>query len=99
MKKLVVTEQVKPDLRTIHAYIAQDNAHNARVFVADLAAKIEWIAQVDFTGSPRDHIREGLRGFPYRNRCIYYRSYHDRIVIVRVVHGSQDIAQQEFDKG
>ncbi len=46
MKELVVTKQAKLDLRTIHAYIAQDNAHNARVFVADLAAKIEWIAQV-----------------------------------------------------
>ena len=50
-----------------------------------------------FTGLPRDHIREGLRGFPYRNRCIYYRSYDDRIVIVRVIHGAQDIEKQEFE--
>lgn len=65
-------------------------------FVADIHAKIEWIAEVDFTGSPRDHISEGLRGFPYRKRCIYYRSYNDRIVIVRVLHGAQDVTHQEF---
>ncbi|MCB2402013.1 type II toxin-antitoxin system RelE/ParE family toxin [Rhizobium ruizarguesonis] len=52
--------------------------------MADLTAKIAWIAEVDFTGSPRDHIAEGLRGLPYGNRCIYYRSYHDRIVVLRV---------------
>ena len=52
---------------------------------------------MDFTGSPRDHIAEGLRGLPYRNRCIYYRSYHDRIVILRVKHGAEDIKSQDFD--
>ena len=96
MKKLIVTTQAKRDLRNIHDYIAQDNPHNARVFIAVLSAKIEWIAEVDFTGSPRDHIREGLRGFPYRNRCIYYRSYDDHIAIIRVIHGSQDIDKQEL---
>ncbi|MCW2306128.1 plasmid stabilization system protein ParE [Rhodobium gokarnense] len=69
----------------------------ATAFVADIHAKIEWIAKVDFTGSPRDHISEGLRAFPYRKRCIYYRSYPDRIVIVRVLHGARDVTLQEFD--
>lgn len=64
--------------------------------MADLTAKITWIAEVDFTGSPRDYIAEGLRGFPYRERCIYYRSYNDRIVGLRVVHGAQDIKPEDF---
>lgn len=67
--------------------------------MADIHSKIEWIAETDFTGSPRDHIRSELRVFPYRKRCIYYRSYHDRIVIVRVLHGAQDVTQQEFEAG
>ena len=66
--------------------------------MTDINTKIEWIAETDFTGSPRDHIREGLRGFPYRKRCIYYRSYSERIVIVRVLHGSQDVTQQDFEE-
>ena len=32
----------------------------------------------------------------YRQRCIYFRLYDDRVVIVRVLHGSQDIDRQEF---
>ncbi len=66
-------------------------------FLADLTAKIAWIAEVDFTGSPRDHISEGLRGLPYRSRCIYYRSHDDRIEILRVKHGAEDIRPQDFE--
>ena len=51
---------------------------------------------MDFTGSPRDHIAEGLRGFPYRERCIYYRSDPDCIVVLRVLHGAQDVRPQDF---
>ena len=43
------------------------------------------------------HIAPGLRGFLYRNRCIYYRSYSDRIVVLRVKHGAEDIKPQDFE--
>ena len=66
--------------------------------MADINEKIEWIAKVDFTGSPRDHVSNGLRAFPYRKRCIYFRSYADRVVIVRVLHGAQDVTQHEFEE-
>ncbi len=64
--------------------------------MADLTAKIAWIAEVDFTGSPRDYLSKRLRGFPYRDRCIYYRSYPDRIVVLRVLHGAQDVKPEDF---
>ena len=54
------------------------------------------IAELGLSGTPRDWIRPGLRAFPYRQRCIYFRMYDDRVVIVRVLHGSQDIDRQEF---
>ena len=66
----------------IFLYIAEESVEIAADFVADIHSKIEWIVETDFTGSPRDHIRKGLRGFPYRKRCIYYRSYKDRIVVM-----------------
>ncbi len=78
-------------------YIATSSPHYAREFLSDLTAKIAWIAEVGFTGSPRDHILEGLRGFPYRGRCIYFRIYSDRVVILRVMHGAQDVKPQDFD--
>ncbi len=68
----------------------------AERFVDDLVRQMYKIAELDLSGSPRDWIRPGLRAFPYRQRCIYFRVYDDRVVIVRVLHGSQDIGQQGF---
>lgn len=95
-RRLELTEAARADLRNIRRHIAEDSPQNARVFVAELTAKIAFIAQTGFTGSPRGHVAEGLRAFPYKHRCIYYRLYADRIVVVRVLHGAQDIAGQNF---
>lgn len=95
-KTLDISAKAKSDLRGIRQYIQQDSAEESRRFMEDLTAKIEWIVETDFTGSPRDYITKGLRGLPYRNRCIYYYSYDDRIMIVRVLGGRQDITQKEF---
>ena len=96
-KRLVLTEAARADLRNIRRYIAEDSPQNARVFIAELTAKISFIAETGLTGSPRDHVAEGLRAFPYKRRCIYYRLYDDRVVIVRVLHGAQDVAGQAFN--
>jgi toxin ParE1/3/4 len=63
----------------------------AQLFVAELVGQMYKIADLRLPGSPRDWVREGLRAFPYKQRCIYFRSYEDSIVIVRVLHGKQDI--------
>ena len=74
----------------------QDNPDSAERFVADLIRQMYQIAELVFTGALRDWIRPGLRAFPYRQRCIYFRDYEDRIVIIRVLRGRQDIEPQEF---
>lgn len=83
----------------IFVYIAEEDIDAASRFLADLNNKIEWIVKVDFTGSPRDYISKDLRALPYRKRCIYFRSFEDRIIIVRILHSAQDIGQQEFQNG
>lgn len=97
-KDLIVSNKAKSDLKEIRQYIQQENAQEAKRFMADLTAKIEWIAKVDFTGSPRDYISTGLRALPYRKRCIYYYSHNESIKVVRVFHGAQDITQKEFNE-
>ena len=93
---LVLTDLARRDLREIFDYIAADSPVNAEAFLADLTARIEWIAEVGFTGVPRDHIHQGLRAFPYRRRCIYFRHEQSRTLILRVIHGAQDIEQIQF---
>lgn len=96
-KRLIVAPLAREDLRGIRRFIAESSPFYAREFLADLTERIAWIAEVDFTGSPRDQISPGLRSFPYRQRCIYYRSYPDRIVILRIMHGAQDVKPQDFE--
>lgn len=98
MKKLIVAPAAKRDLRDIYQHISLDSVHYAQALLIDLTSKINWIAEVDFTGSPRDYISKGLRGLPFRKRCIYYRSYSDRIVVLRILHSAQDVARQKFDE-
>lgn len=68
----------------------------ARNFVADISARIEWIAKTGFTGVPRDLISPGLRALPYRGRCIYFRTDEDSVTILRILHARQDITAQRF---
>jgi toxin ParE1/3/4 len=77
-------------------YLAEEDVQIATDFVADLHDKMEWIALSGFTGVPRDWIRPGLRALPYRERCIYFRVTDTEVFILRVLHGRQDITQQEF---
>ncbi|HWU62542.1 MAG TPA: type II toxin-antitoxin system RelE/ParE family toxin [Ensifer sp.] len=96
-KRLIVAPLALRDLSEMRDFIAQSSPRDAEALLADLTRKIAWIAEVDFTGSPRDHILPGLRGLPYRQRCIYYRSLPDRIVILRVLHGAQDVLAMKFE--
>ena len=81
----------------IFTYLSATDVGIATAFVADLNAKIGWIAETGFTGVPRDWIRPGLRALPYRERCIYFRITGDAVHILRVLHGRQDVERQEFD--
>ncbi|WP_312404874.1 type II toxin-antitoxin system RelE/ParE family toxin [Rhizobium sp.] len=97
VKLLVVSPLARGDLRGIRRFIAASSPYYAQEFLTDLTAKIIWIAEADYTGSPRDDVSPGLRALPYRQRCIYYRSYVDRIVILRVLHMAQDVKRQDFE--
>jgi len=96
LKQLIITANARKDLRRIHAHINRENAQAADRFLADLTEKIAWLAATDFTGTSRDHVSKGLRAFPYRERCIYFRSTADSIIIIRVLHQAQDVDRQEF---
>jgi toxin ParE1/3/4 len=78
------------------AYLAQTNEGMAAEFVADLTDKMTWIADTGFSGMARDWIRPGLKAFPYRDRCFYFRIDDTSVYMLRVLHGKQDIERQEF---
>ena len=78
------------------ANLAQTNEAAAADFVTDLSEKMAWIAQTGFSGMARDWIRPGLKAYPYRDRCFYFRIDETSVYMLRVLHGKQDVDRQEF---
>jgi toxin ParE1/3/4 len=65
-------------------------------FVVDLETKMRSLASSGFSGVPRDYITEKLCAFPYRQRCFYFRIDGGEMVLVRVLHGRQDLSPEHF---
>jgi toxin ParE1/3/4 len=97
-KTLRISAKADRDLQRLHFHINTNNPRAADALLESLFVKMKWIADVDFTGVPRDELSPGLRALPYKNRCIYFRSYPDRIVILRVLHGAQDVTAKTFEE-
>ncbi|TQV88676.1 type II toxin-antitoxin system RelE/ParE family toxin [Aliikangiella coralliicola] len=94
--ELVLTDTAKSDLRAIGKFIAKDNPKAASDFMLELVNKLFSLAENGVTGPSRDHVRKNFRGFPYRNRCFYFWSIDNQMVVVRILDGHQDIASQDF---
>ncbi|WP_353765127.1 type II toxin-antitoxin system RelE/ParE family toxin [Nitrosomonas sp. H1_AOB3] len=80
----MVTDTAKADLSAIYEHIKRDNPTAAKIFINDLTNKLFSLAKSGVTGSPRDWISSGLRVFPYRERCFYFRIIEDTMIVVRV---------------
>ena len=77
-------------------YIGQEDVNAAARFIRQITDKIEWIAASGFPGVPRDDLRPGLKALPFRRRCIYFRTTPEQVIILRVLHGHQDISPDHF---
>jgi len=85
-------------LKNIHDYIHDDNPKAAKEFVKDLTEKLFSLAENGNTGHTRDWVSGGLRIFPHRERCFYFRIVEDQMIIVRILHGAQDVTTQDFSQ-
>ncbi|MEM6816186.1 MAG: type II toxin-antitoxin system RelE/ParE family toxin [Bacteroidota bacterium] len=94
--QLIITDTAKADLASIYDHIAADNPDAALTFLEDLTNKIFELARSGVTGSSRDWVSKGLRGFPYRDRCFYFRIINDEMILIRVLHGKQDVTGNSF---
>ncbi|MEW6236539.1 MAG: type II toxin-antitoxin system RelE/ParE family toxin [Candidatus Omnitrophota bacterium] len=81
-------------MANIYEEIAKDSPIYAERFVDDLVRQIYKLAHIRMAGAPRDWIRPGLRAFPYRKRCFYFRIEGEKLILLRVLHGAQDIENQ-----
>ena len=98
MKKLrlIVTATAKADLKNIYDFIAQESSQAAERFTKDLTGELIKLTKRGLIGSPRDYISQGLRMYPYKKRCFYFRVIDDKLFVIRVLHSRQDVDSQEF---
>ena len=61
-------------------------------FLSDIATKLDEVLRFPLCGASRFHLAANLRVIFQRNYAIYYLPRKTEIVIVRVLHGSRDIA-------
>lgn len=95
-RRFRLSERAADDLTAIHDYIADINPGAARRVIDGINAKIRSIAALGLTGTSRDDMRSDLRVVIFRNHLIYFRVTASHLLIVRILHGRQDMTSKDF---
>jgi toxin ParE1/3/4 len=95
-RRFRLSPQAIQDLIQIYDYLHARNPIAAERLTSDLEHKIRDLAGTRNPGVSRDWVKTGLRAFPYRRRCIYFRIVDDMLIVLRIVHGRQDISPEDF---
>ncbi|MDH4413003.1 MAG: type II toxin-antitoxin system RelE/ParE family toxin [Rhizobium sp.] len=90
-----MTKTALRDLRDHYDFIVSTDPVAAKRLLLDIDRKIQSIAKLGLSGSPRPFI-PGLRAYPYKNRCIYFVVSDDLLTVLRVKHGRQNISPDDF---
>jgi toxin ParE1/3/4 len=86
-----LTRAGRGDLSEIHEYIARDQPETAKRYLSILRDQCRLLATNPGLGlQPEEYL--GLYKFPVGNYLIFYRPVGDGIQVIRVLHGSRDIA-------
>ena len=93
----VLTERAIDDLADIHEYVAERKPVAAEKLVIAITDKIVSLAASGNNGSPRENILPGLRAFPFRQRCIYFRVIDGDLQVLRILHGRRDVSADLFE--
>ena len=94
--RLEWSRQARTDIRQLRAYISQDSPFYARQFIERLFKRIDNLPEFPRMGrAVPEAEREDIREIFYQGYRIIYRTASDHLLIVTVLHGSQDLAGQE----
>jgi len=81
-------------LVSIYEVIARENPDRADQFIKDIIQQINHLAEIGYTGSPRDWVSPGLKMYPFQKRCIYFEVTEDQFIVLRILHEAQDVDSQ-----
>jgi toxin ParE1/3/4 len=92
MRTVRVTAAAEQDLRGIWAYVAEHNAEAANKLIKEITGKFALLRDYPQMGREQDRLLVDLRSFVVRDYFIFYQPFEDGVEILRVLHGSRDIA-------
>ena len=93
-RRLFIAPSATYDLEEIWLHIADDNPSAARQQVARILSAADNLCDFPDMGRARDRLASGLRSLIEDPYVIFYYPQPDRIEIVRVFHGRQDIESE-----
>ncbi|MCC7424396.1 MAG: type II toxin-antitoxin system RelE/ParE family toxin [Planctomycetaceae bacterium] len=91
---MIISPRAQSDLREIRAYVAQHNQEAAGRIIRSIRDRIKLLARHPGLGQRREEISPDLRNFPVGRYVIFYRIDGQTLIILRVLHGSQDAGNQ-----
>lgn len=86
--EVVFAPSADGDLDSIAGHIAQDNPHAAVALIRELRARCLSLKDFPLRGRRVNAEHRALVASPY---LIFYRVHDDMVVIVRILHGAQDV--------
>jgi toxin ParE1/3/4 len=92
--RLVVSLRARSDILDIHSYLSERSPIAADRLLARFSERFEELCEFPFLGPDRSELRASLRGLLMEGYIAFYIVEPDRIVIVRVLDGRRDIAQE-----
>jgi toxin ParE1/3/4 len=91
MPVIIKRPRAADDLIEIWDYIADDSVTRADLFIDDVDAKFQLLAEQPLLGRSREELAPNLRSFSLRRYVIFYEVIPGGIAIVRVLHGARDL--------
>ena len=83
-------------VQQLRAYISLDSPFYARQFIERLLKRIDNLSDFPHVGrSVPEAEREDIREIIYQGYRVIYRTAHDHLLIVTVLHGSRNLAGPE----
>jgi toxin ParE1/3/4 len=89
-----LSQLAERDLEEIADYIARDDPRRALSFIDELRRQCARIGDTPKAFSARPELGAGVRSSPYGRYVIFFRAGKDRVLILRVLHGARDSANQ-----
>ena len=93
MTKVFFTSQAERDLEEIADFIAADNPSRAVSFIREIRERCAKIAEAPLAYPARPELGDTLRSCVYGRYILFFQAADTHVLIVRVLHGSRDLAR------